>query len=42
VIAAPPEHADAGGPLELLHIEGRYAVYRLRPAATMAASAGTG
>jgi hypothetical protein len=44
VIAAPPrDSADAEGPLELLHVEGRYAVYRVRPeAATVTASAGTG
>lgn len=41
VIAAPSENPE--GPLELLHVEGRYAVYRVRPeAATLAASAGTG
>ncbi|MDR3633710.1 MAG: hypothetical protein P4L84_07720 [Isosphaeraceae bacterium] len=43
VIAAPPKYSDRKGPLELLHVEGRYAVYRVRPeAATLAASAGTG
>ena len=36
VIAAPPParaSADPGSPLELLHIEGRYAVYRVRASA---------
>ncbi len=43
VIAAPPKQASPTGPLELLHVEGRYGVYRVRPgAATLAASAGTG
>ena len=27
---------DDGGPLDLLHVEGRYAVYRVEPAATVA------
>jgi hypothetical protein len=35
VLASPPKgvseaHARGGGPLELLHVEGRYAVYRVR------------
>jgi hypothetical protein len=41
VIAPPPAKVEpAQGPLELLHVEGRYAVYRVRTVA--AASAGTG
>jgi len=43
VIAAPSDNDHPEGPLELLHVEGRYAVYRVRPEpATLAASAGTG
>ena len=40
VVAAPPdERADAkdDGPLELLHVEGRYAVYRVRVPGSMTA-----
>ena len=51
VVAAPPAKSQAEGPLELLHVEGRYAVYRVRAAskpspaqvrAAATASAGTG